>query len=88
MCYTDIGYSLPDTKWLWYCDEPYNERNPFGGEQIKAVEKELEPIFEALTFETSNSLFELLYRLCTAYRRHAFREGVRIGAALKKEVID
>lgn len=68
---------------LWYC---YSASNPVDDGRIKAAEGALWPVFEALSYEASNNLFDLVSDLCTAYQRAAFFEGVLIGSQISNEL--
>ena len=48
--------------------------------------KELEEFLHALPLEDNNALFNLCCRLCSAYERKAFLDGLQYGAYLIKEL--
>ena len=48
--------------------------------------KELEEFLQALPLEDNNAVFKLRCRLCSAYERKAFRDGLQYGAHLVKEL--
>ena len=48
--------------------------------------KELEEFLCVLPLEDNNAVFNLCCRLCSAYERKAFRDGLQYGAHLVKEL--
>lgn len=68
---------------LWHC---YAVSNPVDDGRVKAAECALRPVFEELSFDASNALFDLISDLCTAYQRAAFFEGILIGTHLSAEL--
>lgn len=48
--------------------------------------KELECLLEALLLDDNNAVFDLCYRLCTAYEKNAFRDSLLYGAHLMQEL--
>ena len=48
--------------------------------------KELEEYLHTLPLEDNNAVFNLWCRLCNAYERKAFRDGLQYGAHLVKEL--
>ncbi len=64
----------------------YSDKNPLEDPQVKTSEQAIKPIFEELDNKNSDRLFMLIYDLCNAYQRNAFLEGVRIGAAVSREL--
>ena len=48
--------------------------------------KELEEFLHALPLEDNNAVFNLCCRLCSAYERKAFLDGLQYGAYLIKEL--
>ena len=48
--------------------------------------KELEEYLHILPLEDNNAVFNLCCRLCSAYERKAFLDGLRYGAHLVKEL--
>lgn len=68
---------------LWYC---YSAANPIDDGKIQAAEKALAPVFQELSFEASDALFDLVFELCTAYQRAAFLEGIQIGVQIATEL--
>ena len=49
--------------------------------------KELEDYLCALPLEDNNAVFKLCCRLCTAYERKAFIDGLQYGAHLMHELV-
>ena len=50
--------------------------------------KELEDFLHTLPLEDNNAVFNLCCRLCSAYERKAFLDGVQYGAHLIQQIID
>ena len=50
--------------------------------------KELEDYLHTLPLEDNNAVFNLCCRLCSAYERKAFRDGLRYGAHLIGELAE
>ena len=48
--------------------------------------KKLEEILHTLPLEDNNAVFNLCCRLCTAYERKAFHDGLQYGAYLMREI--
>ena len=48
--------------------------------------KELEEFLHTLPLEDNNAVFNLCCRLCSAYERKAFRDGLQYGAHLMNEL--
>ena len=76
-CGLDSSGTILDA--LWY---DYSCRNPVDDGQIRAAEAKLSPIFAELSLESSDSLFDLIVELLTAYQRAAYLEGLRTGVHL------
>ena len=68
---------------LWY---EYSCRNPIDDGQIRQAEKNLSPVFEALSMEASDRLFDQIVALLNAYQRAAYLDGLRIGVHLLQEL--
>ena len=64
---------------LWFT---YSASNPVDDGYIKQSEDALSPIFQELSMQNSDTLFDLIATLCIAYQRAAFLEGIQIGARL------
>ena len=69
---------------LDFLEQCYLEENPIESTQIQAIEEELSPMYEALPFDLSQKLFCFVYKLCGAYEKAAFREGMRVGLHLQE----
>lgn len=50
--------------------------------------KELEDFLHTLPLEDNNAVFNLCCRLCSAYERKAFLDGLQYGAHLIQQIID
>jgi hypothetical protein len=50
--------------------------------------KELEEFLCLLPLEDNNAVFNLCCRLCSAYERRAFLDGLQYGAQLMQEIIN
>ena len=74
---------LPILDYLW---DLYSASNPVDDGQIRAHELALAPVFHALPFMASDTLFDLIADLCTAYQRAAFLEGLQVGVNLVAEL--
>lgn len=61
---------------------------PIDDGRISECEKALSPVFDELSLESSDRLFDLIADLCAAYQRAAFIEGIRIGVQLSREFTD
>ena len=68
---------------LWYC---YSASNPIDDGLIKQQEEALKPVFDELSNDSADRLFNLIGDLCTAYQRAAFLEGVQVGIQLTREL--
>lgn len=70
-------------EFLWHC---YSAANPVDNGEVKAAETAIMPVFQELSFDSSNMLNDLILDLCTAYQRAAFLEGIQVGAHLVEEL--
>lgn len=70
-------------EFLWKCY--YNSKAVDDG-WIRKAENAINPIFEELSMEASDSLFDLVDDLITAYQRAAFLEGIQVGFQLAREL--
>ena len=79
------GITEPDSilEALWY---EYSCRSPIDDGQIRQAEKNLSPVFEALSMEASDRLFDQIVELLNAYQRSAYLDGLRIGVHLFQEL--
>ncbi|MBQ7229552.1 MAG: hypothetical protein IJX04_01460 [Oscillospiraceae bacterium] len=68
---------------LWY---EYSCRSPIDDGQIRQAEKNLSPVFEALSMEASDRLFDQIVALLNAYQRAAYLEGLRAGVRFIQEL--
>lgn len=80
-CGIDEPESILD--FLWYC---YSASSPLDDGLIRDAEEKLEPVFQELSFETSNILFDRISNLCMAYQRAAFLDGLTTGVRLSEEL--
>jgi len=71
-------------EFLFCC---YTEDHPLDNEAIRRCYKNMEPLFEGLPRDASNQLFRNIAELCNAYEQAAFTEGLRVGAAIEKEIL-
>lgn len=53
---------------------------------IRAKFSEVGNVLEKLSLDDNNTLFQAMVYLCDAYSQQAFKEGVRVGAALMEEL--
>ena len=68
---------------LWY---DYSCRNPIDDGRLRQAEKNLSPVFEALSMEASDCLFDHIVELLNAHQRAAYLEGLCTGAHLLREL--
>ena len=63
----------------------YTEYNPIHNDKIKAEFRELYGLFEYLTPQQEDRVFDVLSDLCLEHQQQAFREGFRVGLRLASE---
>ena len=68
---------------LWY---DYSCRNPIDDGRLRQAEKNLSPVFEELTMEASDRLFDQIVDLLNAYQRAAYLEGLCTGVLFMQEL--
>ena len=68
---------------LYQAYQESHERDPA---EIKNGFKELDGLLDSLPLEDNSTVFNLCCRLCTAYERKAFIDGVQYGAHLVQEL--
>ena len=68
---------------LWY---DYSCRNPIDDGRLRLAEKNLSPVFEELSMESSDCLSDEIVDLLNAYQRAAYLEGLCTGAHLLREL--
>jgi len=66
--------------------QAYAESHESDPPEISNGFKELEEFLCVLPLDDNNAVFNLCCRLCSAYERKAFIDGLRYGAHLLKEV--
>ena len=66
--------------------QAYAESHESDPAEISDGFKELEEFLCVLPLEDNNAVFNLCCRLCSAYERKAFRDGLQYGAHLVKEL--
>lgn len=66
--------------------QAYAESHEQDPVEIKDCFKELDQLLGSLSLEDNNAVFNLCCRLCTAYERKAFIDGVQYGAHLIQEI--
>lgn len=64
----------------------YSESHENDPLEIQEGFQELDTYMEKYSLDENNAVFNLFCRLCVAYERKAFRDGVRYGAALILEL--
>lgn len=64
----------------------YSESHENDPLEIREGFQELDTYLEKLSLVENNAVFDLCCRLCVAYERKAFQDGVRCGAALMLEL--
>ena len=67
--------------------QAYAESHESDPPEISEGFKELVCFLETLPLDDNNAVFNLCYRLCTAYEGKAFRHGLLYGAHLMQELI-
>ena len=80
-CGIDKPESILDFLFYWY-----SATAPVDDGRILQSEQALTPVFEALSMEYSDTLFDRVSDLCLAYQRAAFLEGLRTGYHLRAEL--
>ena len=80
--FTDSG-DFSVSELLWYC---YSASNPIDDGLIKQRELALQPVFEELSNDSADKLFDLVTDLCFAYQRAAFMEGMNVGIRIQSEL--
>ena len=81
----DSGHSDCETV-LAQLYQAYAESHENDPAEIGDGFKELEEFLHALPLEDNNALFNLCCRLCSAYERKTFLDGLQYGAYLIKEL--
>ncbi len=66
--------------------QAYAESHESDPQEIGDGFKELEEFLYTLPLEDNNAVFNLCCRLCSAYERKAFRDGILYGAPLISEI--
>ena len=66
--------------------QAYAESHESDPEEIGNGFKELEEFLHTLPLEDNNAVFKLCCRLCSAYERKAFLDGLQYGANLISEL--
>ena len=83
----DLGDSdcetVPDQLYQAYAES--HESDPA---EISDGFKELEEFLCTLPLEDNNAVFNLCCRLCSAYERKSFLDGLQYGAQLMQEIIN
>lgn len=81
----DLGDSNCDTV-LDQLYQAYAESHESDPPEISDGFKELEDYLCVLPLDDNNAVFNLCCRLCSAYERKAFRDGLQYGAHLMNEL--
>ena len=81
----DLGDSDCETV-LEQLYQAYAETHESDPAEIGDGFKELEEFLHTLPLADNNAVFNLCCRLCSAYERKAFRDGLQYGAHLVKEL--
>lgn len=71
---------------LQHLTECYLENNPVSNSEVEAIEDELSPWFECISFENSAKMFTMIYDLCEQYEKAAFQEGLKVGLHLRHDI--
>lgn len=64
----------------------YTEDHPLDNKKIRRCYEKLEPVFDSLPNHLSNQLFHNIATVCIEFELAAFTEGLRVGAALEREL--
>ena len=81
----DLGDSDCETV-LEQLYQAYAETHESDPAEIGDGFKELEEFLHTLPLDDNNAVFNLCCRLCSAYERKAFRDGLQYGVHLVKEL--
>ena len=73
--------SVLDFLYLAYCEIDRGD-----SEEIKQGFAEIDPYFEEKSFDEVQRLFSCICKLCNAYEKRAFTEGLQLGAELVLEL--
>ena len=66
--------------------QAYAESHESDPPEIQAGYAELESFLKSLPLDDNNAVFDLCCRLCVAYERKAFRDGLQYGTVLMLEL--
>ena len=83
----DLGNSDCETV-LDQLYQAYAESHESDPAEISDGFKELEEFLCTLPLEDNNAVFNLCCRLCSAYERKSFLDGLQYGAQLMQEIIN
>ena len=83
----DLGESDCETV-LDQLYQAYAESHESDPAEISDGFKELEEFLCTLPLEDNNAVFNLCCRLCSAYERKSFLDGLQYGAQLMQEIIN
>ena len=68
--------------------QAYAESHETDPPEISDEFKELENFLETPPLDNNNAVFDLCCRLCSAYERKAFVDGLQYGAHLMQEIVN
>ena len=68
--------------------EAYFESHESDPQEIRDGFQQLDQYLESLPLENNNDVFTLVCRLCSAYEKKAFIDGLKYGAYLMNELCD
>ena len=82
---SQCGITTPESilESLWY---DYSCRSPVDHGRVRAAESKLSMVHNQLSHEASDTLFDLITDLLTAYQHAAYLEGLRTGVHLMQEL--
>ena len=66
--------------------QAYAESHESDPSEIRDGFKELDDLLGGLSLDDNNAVWNLCCRICTAYERKAFRDGLQYGAHLMREL--
>ena len=67
--------------------QAYAESHESDPSEIRDGFKELDDLLGGLSLDDNNAVWNLCCRICTAYERKAFRDGLQYGAHLMRELV-
>lgn len=72
-------------EFLW---QQYRVHNPWNDRLVREAEAKLAPYLDAMPWQSSDEVFDLISDLCCTYEKAAFLRGAQIGAMIAAELND